>query len=193
MTTLFLVRHCSVDYSGDISTDLNISLSDRGCIQSVDLADKWNLSVDKIYSSTMPRAIETISPLANKINKSIIRLSELKELEYNGEAHTFHQKIKDNIEFKYVGGESITEANDRFLHCLIDICGQTNGSKIIVSTHGTVLSEFLIKQFDFSPDCFFDLSYPDVFEINYNKPKFTFCKRHIELLPKNSENLLNIK
>ncbi len=188
VTSVFLVRHCSVNYQNKLS-DLYINLSTAGKIQSTQLADSWKINIDKIYSSNLPRAIETVTPLAIKLNKKIIKLPGLKELEYNGNAQTFHKNIKTNIEFKYVGGESIDEANRRFLQCLTNVCLKNINKSIVISTHGTVMSEFMIREFNLSPDFFFDLSYPDVYEINFDGQKFDFVKRYFNYLPTNSESL----
>lgn len=55
-------------------------LSPKGLLQAKALADSDFLSgVDKIYSSTLVRAVETAYPTAQKLNKKIVLLSDLME------------------------------------------------------------------------------------------------------------------
>jgi broad specificity phosphatase PhoE len=124
--------------------------------------------------------VETIFPLSRVLNKQYLIKDGLQELDYMGDAQKFHKEILDDINFSYPQGETIVEANARFELELKNILNTTEGKKIIVSTHGTVLSEFMINHFDFDKDYFFELTYPDVHEIEYdlNLNKFKYIKRN---------------
>lgn len=189
MGNLYLIRHCSVEYTGTPSIDLNIKLSQLGYQQSNDLAKSWEIPLDRFYSSLLPRSVQTIRPLADKFGQTVISLKGLNELFYNGDAHTFHENIKTNPAFKYQGGESIGQANQRFIKCLTQIAKDNQSSSVAISVHGTVFSEFMIHQLGFPSDCFFHLSYPDLYEISYKNHKFDFVQRHTKYLPLVSENL----
>ena len=55
-------------------------LSPRGLSQAQKLCDSGLLTgIDRIYSSTLVRAVETVYPTAEKLNKNIILLSDLME------------------------------------------------------------------------------------------------------------------
>lgn len=185
---IFLIRHASVDYTNDMHRDKYVNLSQRGTLQAVEMADLWKQQVDYIYSSNLPRAVQTVVPLSKKLDLSIIEDSALCELDYRGNAAFLHQKIMGDRDFKFKGGENITEANIRFDKAIKTIVGDYDACTIVISTHGTVLSEFLIKQFGFPTDFFFKLSYPDVYEIQYGDDRFSFVRRAVEFLPKTSEN-----
>lgn len=186
---IFLIRHASVDYTNDIYRDKYINLSPRGIVQAVEMADLWKHRVDYIYSSDLPRAVQTVAPLSKKFDLSIIEDSALCELDYRGSAALLHQKIMEDRDFKFKGGESIIEANIRFDKAIRTIADEHGTCTVAIGTHGTVLSEFLIKQFGFSNDFFFKLSYPDVYEIQYRDDgRFNFVRRAVEFLPKTSEN-----
>ncbi|OGG93842.1 hypothetical protein A2609_01170 [Candidatus Kaiserbacteria bacterium RIFOXYD1_FULL_47_14] len=185
---IFLIRHASVEYTNNSATNRHIDLSPRGTVQASEMAKLWEPKIGYLYSSTLPRAVQTIEPLAKKLNKSIIEESTLFELDYRGDAALFHEKIKEDRNFKFEGGESITEANVRFEKAVRHIADIHNTCTVAVGTHGTVLSEFLINQFGFPSDYFFKLSYPDVYEIQYTNEKgFIFIRRAINLLPKTIE------
>lgn len=189
MTYIYLVRHASVDYTNDINKDLYVSLSSLGKKQSIEMARLWRREVDIIYSSLLPRSFETIEPLAQKISADILKTSDFSELNYCGNAQLFHQELLNNNNFKFNGGETLSEANDRFLSGLSSAAKRHAKGVVVVSTHGTVLSEFLKNQFNFPDNCFFSLSYPDIYEISFSYGKFDFIRRVVDFLPSNSQNL----
>lgn len=182
-TTVYFIRHCTVDYTGNPNSDLTVSLSQEGWLQAKKLEENWDIPVSKIYSSPLPRAIQTTTPLSHKLGRRIFQVKDLRELDYKGNAQEFHRRIVSNINFKFKGGESISQANERFKQIVTKLCEINKGQSIIISTHGTVLSEFLIQQFKFPPDFFFRLSYPDVYKVLYIDSKFRFSKRCLEYLP----------
>lgn len=57
---IFLIRHASVDYTNDMYRDKYINLSQHGTLQAVEMADLWKQQVDYIYSSNLPRAVQTV-------------------------------------------------------------------------------------------------------------------------------------
>jgi broad specificity phosphatase PhoE len=153
------------------------------------MADLWEQPIDCLYSSRLPRALQTIAPLSAKVSLPAIEDSGLVELDYRGDAALFHTEIVGNRDFKFKGGESIDEANHRFFSTLKKIAERHPASAVAVSTHGTVLSEFCVQQFGFPKDFFFTVSYPDIFEIEYtNDAGFNFIRRVVDFLPETSEN-----
>jgi broad specificity phosphatase PhoE len=113
----------------------------------------------------------------------------LRELDYAGDAQEFHRRIKENEGFKFNGGETISKANYRFRDTVIKICRENNKKKVILSTHGTVLSEFLIRQFNLPNNLFFKLSYPDVYKIRYHGNSFTYLKRVFDALSTSGDDI----
>jgi broad specificity phosphatase PhoE len=106
------------------------------------------------------------------------------ELDYRGDAAFFHEKIKSHRGFRFPGGESIDDASARFARAVRVVVARHPDATVLVGTHGTVLSEFLINQFGFPKDVFFRLSYPDVYEIRYADASARGAlKRMTHLLP----------
>ena len=60
---IFLVRHASVQYLGKKS-DLHVHLTTEGQSEAVKLSRNWIGKIDRIYSSPLERAVETVTPLA---------------------------------------------------------------------------------------------------------------------------------
>ena len=181
---LFLVRHASVIYTNDSKKNRHRGLSPLGMAQALEIATLWKHPVHHIYSSSLPRASQTVLPLSNKVQVPLIEDDMLVELDYRGDTMLFHEKTKEDRNFKFEGGESINEANARFASAIGAIVDRHADGTIVVGTHGTVLSEFLIRQFDFSKDFFFQLSYPDIYEIQCTDTgEFGSIRRAVEFLP----------
>ncbi len=180
-TIIYFIRHSHVDYKNFDFKGVNIDLSPQGWEKTIELADKWNIAnIESIYTSPLNRCVETIFPLSRKLKIPYIIKDGFKELDYKGDAEVFHKNILTDINFAYPQGETIREANKRFEDQLKKVLDNNNQNKIIISTHGTVLSEFIINHFKFEKDFFFELTYPDVIEVKYKKDTglFKYIKKH---------------
>ena len=171
LTEIMFVRHASVDYTRDPDKDLMISLSDIGRAQADrlrnNLLKEAGIKVAAIYSSDLPRAIETISPYAEKVGLPIKKDSRLREHNYRGDPKIFHEAIKLNPVFRHPGGEALHESGRRFLTAVDEIISNHAGQSIMISTHGTVFTEFMKARFDKSDDFYFQLSSPDIYIVSF--------------------------
>ncbi len=76
MTTFYLVRHAHAD----LIPDENRPLSAQGRDDANRVADILNkYPINEIHSSPLPRAIETITPLAKRLALPVFLDSELQE------------------------------------------------------------------------------------------------------------------
>lgn len=187
LTKLLFIRHASVDYTCIPEKDLLINLNSFGKTQSTKLSknlfNKFKLPIAAIYSSDLPRAIETIKPYSDIINKEIIIEPKLREHNYNGNPKIFHKLIKSNSSFHYLDGETIQESKTRFLKAINTILINNIGQCSIISTHGTVFTEFMKFYFNKTDEFYYELSNPDIYYILFNKYEAIYYKRLKSLLP----------
>lgn len=172
-TTIYVVRHSNVKYNGDIN-DKFIHLTGEGWNKATLLSKKIPESFDQIYSSPLQRCVETIVPISLDQNVNYQIIEELTELNYNGNAQNFHIQILTEPNFYYEGGETLYQADTRFRKVLINLAGENQGKTILISTHGTVFSQFLINEFNQDKNIFSELKYPDVYKFDYEQGEKLF-------------------
>ena len=171
---IYVIRHCEAE--GQPS---EASLTNRGHKQAIELAKFFtNIKIDRVITSPLLRAIQSIEPLVeNKKMKLEIdsRLSErilsVKDLP------DWLEKLKAtfiNMDLKFEGGESSNEAAYRIVSVVKDILNSENKNTIIV-THGNLMSLLLndINQ-DFGFEQWKNLSNPDVFLLHFINNKLSF-------------------
>lgn len=166
-TTIYIVRHADVLYTGQPS-DKFVHLTQDGWEKAVKLSQNWQGDIHRIYSSPLQRCVETITPLSLDKNLRYEIVDNLKELEYMGNAQEFHEKTLINTNFHFDNGETLVKANSRFEGILLSIAKENLDRSIVISTHGTVFSQFLINKFGLNKDIFFELTYPDLFKFEFN-------------------------
>lgn len=172
MKSLIVVRHCEA-----AGQDREAPLTADGLAQTEQLTKFFinrNDSVSKIISSPYKRALQTIQPLAQYLQKNIIkdeRLSErvLSPIPLDNWMELL-EKSFENLDFSIEGGESNRQAFQRVAP-LIRRELESEESTVVFVTHGNLMT-CILKYFD--PRIGFQdwksLSNPDVFEI-------TFCSK----------------
>lgn len=182
ITTIYLIRHAHVDYFNYKGDAKYIDLSPNGWQHSVQLANGWVSPVEKIFTSPLNRCVETVVPLSLRLGIPYEVHDSLQELDYQGDANSFHEIIKTNQNFKYPKGESLEEASSRFDGGLLNLIEACENKAIIISSHGTVMSEFLTKTFKLDKNFFYQMTYPDVYVVEYNsKMRAYSLKEKMEL------------
>lgn len=177
---ILLVRHCSA-----LGQSPEAELSEAGKVQSEQLAIQLStfFNVKKILSSPFKRAIDTVKPLANKLNLEIecdellreryfikvendgfMSESDLKELNIKLK-HSF-----DDLDYKACEyGESNNECQKR-ARKFIQKLQKPTGTTVIVS-HGNFIAALLSLnegKRSFGYEEMRSLSNPDVFVINFD-------------------------
>lgn len=154
---IYLIRHGeSLANLGLVSADFSIdnqnSLSKKGeeQIRAI-IPDFQNCNIMQFFSSPMKRAVESAeilqSGLANK--PKIMIDNRLKEIDYgiftddrdNPEMQNIAKRqIAGDQEIRFGDGENIREILERFLDFLIDTYKENQNDKIIILSHGRLLS-----------------------------------------------------
>jgi broad specificity phosphatase PhoE len=164
----YLIRHAHADWTPDEERPL----SAQGMEDAIRVADALcRMPVAQIYSSPYRRAIQTVQPLADRLDLAIEIASELRERSLgNPKPGTDFvgavEKTWVNPSFAHPGGESNKAAQMRTATFVRRLLADCEGGHIALSTHGNLLA--LLAQL-FEPRIGFGfwkaLSMPDIYTI----------------------------
>jgi 2,3-bisphosphoglycerate-dependent phosphoglycerate mutase len=184
-TIVYFIRHAKAPFSLENYHDR--SLSSEGKTATKNLVKLFNsVPVDVFVSSSSPREVETIKPVALAKNKSIETYDELRELLLRGpETFIEEDKIEAEIEkvianesYKLPGGESASEVLGRGLPIFQKILEQYAGKTIVLGTHGIIMT-LMLRSFDSSIgfDFWKQTTKPDVYRAVFNNKKMKKVQR----------------
>lgn len=168
MSTFYLVRHAHAVWTRDENRPLSV----QGSKDAIRVADTLNeYPVDLIYSSPATRALQTITPFAERFNLQIHVEPDLRERKLGNEKfEDFFGAVEAtwrDPSFAHPGGESSAEAQKRGLAVVKRLQAKGPHEAIVLSTHGNLMA--LILQ-DFFPSVNFtfwkSLTMPDVYKIS---------------------------
>lgn len=159
MTTEFiLLRHGETEWNalGRLQGHLNSTLSREGLRQADALAARLaTLPFHALYSSDLDRAVQTASRIAERTGRELQRDARLRErglgvLEglTRAEAGQRHPDIfaayaQGHADYVVPEGESASQRLRLALHCLEELGARHPQSRVVVVTHGGVLSALL--------------------------------------------------
>lgn len=169
--TIYLFRHGETDLNKKKiiqGSEVDSQLNENGKKQAEELAEKLTDSgIEYIYSSPLRRAFDTAKFVANKLNVSVEKISNLREISFGTIAGTsiidINKKFGDNFyesfsktnkydNFTFPGGESKLEVRNRFVKCVKDIVNDTEYSVIAIASHGIILKQFYYAINSIYPD-----------------------------------------
>lgn len=157
MVTFYLVRHGhSVANDKQIfagTTDMPLSNIGKQQAQLVSDYIIDNLVIDKVYSSQLSRAYDTVLKVANKLNLTIEKIPEFNEIYgglweglpfetiLNDYSEEFLKWLTDIANSKCTMGESFNELKERAFKKLKELALACNGKRVLIATHaGTIRS-----------------------------------------------------
>ncbi|KKI90624.1 phosphoglycerate mutase [Bacillus sp. SA1-12] len=163
MKSIYLVRHCEAK-----GQDASAELTTRGFNQAIELSNFFaELTVERIISSPYKRAIQSVQPLAKRLEIEIESHTQLTvRILSTCNLPDWYEKLKitfDDLGVKFEGGESSQEAMQRIL-AVVEEEFRSECDHSVIVTHGNLLSLLLHhynKEFGF--DEWKNLSNPDVF------------------------------
>ena len=144
---LFAARHGQTQWNVDnkICGVTDVPLTEEGWAQARELAEKTvDLELDLIICSTMLRAKQTASAVAEKLNIPVIEDPRLVEQNY-GIYEGMDRKTqgfldnKRHFAVRYPGGESMMDVAHRIYGLLEDIKRDHAGKNVLLVCHGGVL------------------------------------------------------
>ncbi|WP_242235270.1 histidine phosphatase family protein [Bacillus cereus group sp. BfR-BA-01316] len=171
MTTIYFVRHAHSTYTKE---ERERPLSEKGHLDAENVTYLLNDEhIDVVISSPYKRAIQTVQGIANTYNLSIQIEEELRErLLSKDPVADFNdaiQKVWEDWNFAYEGGESNDVAQKRAVLCLQNILEKYKGKNIVIGTHGNIMV-LLMNYFDSTYDFHFwkTLHMPDIFKLTFH-------------------------
>ena len=144
---LFAARHGQTQWNVDnkICGVTDVPLTEEGWAQARALAEKTvDLELDLVICSTMLRAKQTASAVAEKLNIPVIEDARLVEQNY-GIYEGMDRKTAGFLENKrhfavrYPGGESMMDVAHRIYGLLEDVKREHDGKNVLLVCHGGIL------------------------------------------------------
>lgn len=156
VTTVYLVRHARsvANDNGMFGGITDYPLSANGKMQTLELADKFkNIRIDVIYSSPLQRAIQTIEPIAKKVNQDILIHPGLIEINVGIWENKLKKELGKKVEIMdetgYYAGiqgqESMQSVADRMEKSLLEIVSLHKGKTLVIASHINSIRPFLCK------------------------------------------------
>ncbi len=140
------LRHGETEKNKNVHAKL-WSLSKKGEKQAMNLLnDLESFNINIIYSSEENKAIETVIPISKKISKEINRLNNFNELKrgskYLNKNEFFDLKKRklEDLNCSIDLGETGNQAIVRFKKGIQLLDKNYSNKKILISSHGTILS-----------------------------------------------------
>ncbi|MHA1985708.1 MAG: histidine phosphatase family protein [Promethearchaeota archaeon] len=149
---LIFLRHAETKVDKRIKNSKWL-LTEKGKSAALDLANSKNFDeVDIIIASAEEKAYKTILPLAEKLNKAVLREAELNEimrdngrfLETNEYLNTM-ELCMNNRKKSFNNWETANKALERFSNKIEEIDYENNDKKILIVSHGTVINLYFAK------------------------------------------------
>ncbi|ATF15700.1 histidine phosphatase family protein [Brevibacillus brevis X23] len=174
-TFIYMVRHGeSPKTEGDERTR---GLTDKGRSDAHLISQLLKSErIDAFISSPYKRAMATIEELAQSVGKEIVVFEELKELVFIGndqimadnEVYPLVKQMFAEPDFSLPGGESVRICQNRAIRTLRKILEQYRGQKVVIGTHGAVMT-LMMGYFDNQYDLAFLLktSKPDIYKMEF--------------------------
>ncbi|MBE1441799.1 histidine phosphatase family protein [Paenibacillus sp. OAS669] len=175
--TIFLIRHCKAEGQA-----YDAPLTAEGVLQAERLS-AWLAAypIQYVASSPFTRAVQSVKPYAEKMNKPLmtdVRFSERKLSEENREdwlqclARTFEEP-----DLCFPGGESNREAAGRAVEAITEML-ELGYSTYTVASHGNLIA-ILLNYYDsrIGFEQWKQLSNPDVFQLTFRHRQFEELQR----------------
>ncbi|HGH7179543.1 TPA: histidine phosphatase family protein [Bacillus luti] len=180
MTTIYFIRHAHSTYTQD---ERERPLSEKGQLDAENVTRLLkDEHIDVVISSPYKRAIQTVQGIANTYNVSIQIEENLRERLLSKELVTdFNdavQKVWEDWDFAYEGGESNDVAQRRAVICMQNILKKYEDKNIVIGTHGNIMV-LLMNYFDSKYDFRFwkTLRMPDIFKLNFHNEDLVSAER----------------
>lgn len=172
-TRLLLIRHATAEPGRDLP-ECDWPLSPEGRRQAETLAADLALrSIDAVWSSPYPRAVDTVKPFADRAGLRIEIDHDLRERLFSPVwIDDFEVPLKqsfDDVHFAVPGGESGHQCRERFMAALTRIATRHQDETVAVATHGNAIA-LVLSSLDASVDFEFwkAIRNPDLFELGWN-------------------------
>lgn len=187
-TYLYMVRHGE---SPKVGNDRKRGLTEKGKLDAQRITDVLkDEGINTVISSPYTRSILTVEPLAKQIGQEVLVFEDLRERIFSAEDERISDKelfplLKKSFSdpyFALLGGESNAECQNRAIKVLKELLNTYQGRKVVVGTHGAVLT-LMLGYYDSKYDLNFLLhtSKPDIYRMEFNEQELVNVKRSWEV------------
>jgi len=174
-TIMYFVRHAESVFV--VGKERTRGLSVQGKQDAVLIRDILKFeNIDVFISSPYERAIETIYPTAIELQKDIHIEEDLRERMIGDfTPRTFKEakhRVFEEMDFSFPGGESSIVAQKRATSVILRIIDTYKGKKIVVGTHGDIMT-LILNYFDKKYEYTFwqSTSMPDIYKLKIEDDK----------------------
>ena len=184
-TYIYMVRHGeSPKLEGN---ERMRGLTERGHMDARRVTDILKAErIDTFISSPYNRAVLTIEESANFHEKEIVVYENLKECMFSSEdqvisdkeVYPLVQKMFSNPDFARTKGESYADCQRRVVKVLKEILLDFQGLKIVIGTHGLVMTlmiNYFDKQYGF--EFLMNTSKPDIYKMEFKEEQLMNVER----------------
>ncbi|MGE8053274.1 histidine phosphatase family protein [Bacillus mycoides] len=184
-TYIYMVRHGeSPKLEGNERTR---GLTEKGILDAHRVTEILETEgIDTFISSPYKRAMLTIEKSANYHEKEIVVYEYLKECRFlsedkivsDKEVYPLVKKMFSNPDFTLTGGESYVDCQRRVVKILKEILMDFQGHKIVVGTHGLVMT-LMMNYFDnqYGLEFLMNTSKPDVYKLEFKDEQLINVER----------------
>lgn len=159
-TEILIIRHAksTANDNGMFGGITDYDLSNEGMKQANDLAIRLkNVNINKIYSSPLKRAINTIKPTAVMKNLDINVVQDLIEINVGSWENVHRDDLRkmypdennyiDETEYYtgMIGQEETVDVSNRMYNAISNIAKNNLGKTVIVTSHVVAIRAFLCK------------------------------------------------
>ncbi|GAB6414458.1 histidine phosphatase family protein [Bacillus luti] len=184
-TYIYMVRHGeSPKLEGDERTR---GLTEKGSIDAHRVTDILKTEeIDTFISSPYKRAVLTIEKTADFYEKEIVIYENLKECIFlsedqiisDKEVYPLVKKMFSNPDFALTEGESYKDCQRRVVKVLKEILMDFQGQKIVIGTHGLVMTQ-MMNYFDnqYGFEFLIHTSKPDIYKLEFKDEQLMNVER----------------
>ncbi len=149
---IIFVRHAKTKLDKSIPIENWILTADgEKCAKELAKNEMFD-NADILISSEEEKAFLTLEPLAKRLGKKIIKIKEFGEISRPGsekltsdEYEGMKIRIFQDMDFTAFGWETANHALNRFTDAVNRIDKKYEGKKIVICTHGTVMTLYFAK------------------------------------------------
>ncbi|WP_419880511.1 histidine phosphatase family protein [Peribacillus sp. B-H-3] len=183
-TFIYMIRHGDSPKEGEEKTR---GLTEKGKLDALRIADLLKMeSIDAVISSPYRRSILTVEQIAKDIGQEVLIFEDLKERIFSTEGTRIPDKELFRLlnrsfsepNFTLAGAESNSGCQKRSIKVLKEILTSFRGKKVVLGTHGAVMTLMLgyyDKKYDL--DFLLHTSKPDIYRMEFNGQELVEVKR----------------
>jgi 2,3-bisphosphoglycerate-dependent phosphoglycerate mutase len=183
-TEVYFVRHAHSVFS--LEHEETRELSEKGWRDAEKITQILSHeNINHIISSSYVRARQTVKGLADLLNLEIELDSRFRERDLAARNHHFEnpeeamQKVFSNPVFKYPGGETNHEVQQRGIDGLRDAVKKYKGQKIAIGIHGNIMTctmNYFDEKYDFK--FWKQTTKPDIYQLTISEHfELVACER----------------